>query len=56
MNGAEYYGNGKSNLRWKLTLAGLWIRHPYWMLVIRREFQVPLIVPPHTFGGEVPGA
>lgn len=54
MNGAEYHGNGTSNLRWKLTVAWLWIRHPYWMVVTRRTLRMPVIVAPHTFGGEVP--
>ncbi len=33
---AEYYGNGKSNLRWKLAMAGLWISHPVWRWQYRR--------------------
>ena len=52
MNGAEYNA-GKSNLRWKLMVAWLWLRHPAWMLKTRARAGEPIIVPPHTFGGEV---
>jgi hypothetical protein len=34
---AEYYGNGKSNFRWKLAMAGLWLRHPLWCWKFRKK-------------------
>ena len=33
---AEYYGNGKSNLRWKLAMLSLWLTHPVWRWKYRK--------------------
>jgi hypothetical protein len=47
---AEYHGNGKSNLRWKLAMLRLWLRHPLWCWRRRKPPEF-IRVPPHTFGG-----
>jgi len=51
VNGAEF-GPGWSNWRWKATVAWLWLSSPRFMFRLRRRRGRPVVVPPHTFGGE----
>jgi hypothetical protein len=47
------YSNGKSDLRWKLAMTWLHLRHPLWCWRLRRECRAAAVsVPPHTFGGQ----
>ena len=56
-NGAEYNA-GRSNLRWKLMVAALWMRHPVWSWrtwTHSAKGEAWVIVPPHIFSdGEPP--
>ena len=51
-NGATYEA-GRSNLRWKVMVLGLWLRHPVWTWRTKAHSakgEAWMIVPPHIFG------